>query len=207
MLDRLACSTTASARHWVVCASTPRSTTRWTASAATSSRSALCTSGRPPSQRQALIRRAAELEHDNDDKIAGLAEAHASAAQERARLDRVAANSPEEADILNAARSQILRTAIEQRIGAALPHKALTLYDRVKAALSPADRRALALPLGVATDEATTDAWLAREAGKDGAPLVDRVGLDDALSDQQRLICAPRSAPASWPRRAIASPL
>jgi hypothetical protein len=31
------------------------------------------------SERQALIRRAAELEHDNDDKLAGLAEAHASA--------------------------------------------------------------------------------------------------------------------------------
>ena len=34
------------------------------------------------SQRQALIQRAAELEHDNDDKIAGLAEANASAAIE-----------------------------------------------------------------------------------------------------------------------------
>jgi hypothetical protein len=35
-------------------------------------------------QRQALIQRAAELEHDNNDKIAGLAEANASAAIEGA---------------------------------------------------------------------------------------------------------------------------
>jgi hypothetical protein len=139
-------------------------------------------------ERQALIRRAAELEPDNDDKIAGLAEAHASAAQERARLDGVAPDSPEEAAAQDAARSQILRTAIEQRIGAAMPDKAVTLYDRVKAALSPADRRALELPIGVATDEAATDAWLAREAGRDGAPLPDRAGLDDGLSDRQRLL-------------------
>src|SRR3954469_14249679 len=38
------------------------------------------------SERQTLIQRAAELEHDNDNKITGLADAHASAAQERARL-------------------------------------------------------------------------------------------------------------------------
>jgi hypothetical protein len=60
--------------------------------------------------------RAAELEHDNDDKIAGLAEAQASAARELARLDGVAPDSPEEAAILNGARSQIPRTSIEQRI-------------------------------------------------------------------------------------------
>src|SRR5690349_13347448 len=49
------------------------------------------------SQRQALIQRAAELEHDNDDKILGLAEANATAASERARMDGVAPDSPEEA--------------------------------------------------------------------------------------------------------------
>ena len=139
-------------------------------------------------ERQRLIRRAAELEPGNDDKIDGLAEAQASAAQALARLDGAAPNSPEEADAQANARSQILRAAIEQRIGSAMPDKAVTLYDRVKASLSPADRRALALPLGVATDEATTDAWLARETGKDGAPLADRAGVDDTLTDQQRLI-------------------
>jgi hypothetical protein len=67
----------------------------------------------------------------------------------------------------------------------------VTLYDRVKAALSPADRRALALPLGVATDEAAADAWLARETGQDGAPLADRA---DTLSDPQGLILRARIA-------------
>jgi hypothetical protein len=58
----------------------------------------------------------------------------------------------------------------------------------VKQALSPADRRALELPIGIATDEAAADAWLARETGTDGAPLADRAGLDGTLSDKQRLI-------------------
>ena len=58
----------------------------------------------------------------------------------------------------------------------------------MKQTLSPADRRALELPIGVAIEEAATDAWLARESGTDGAPLADRAGLDDTLSDQQRLI-------------------
>jgi hypothetical protein len=139
-------------------------------------------------ERQSLIQRAAALEHDNDGKIAGLAEAHASAAQELARLDGIAPGSPEETDVLNAARSQILRAAIEHRIGAALPDKAVTLYDRMKDTLLPADRQALEVPIGAAADEAATDAWLAREGTRDGATLAERAGLDDTLSAQQRLI-------------------
>lgn len=42
--------------------------------------------------------------------------------------------------------------------------------------------------MAVARDDTATDAWLAREGSKDGAPLVDRIGLDDTLSDQQRHI-------------------
>ena len=87
--------------------------------------------------RQALIQRAAELEHDNDDKIAGLADAHASAARELARLDGVAPGSADEADVLNAARSQILRTAIEQRIANARGAQAIDLHDRMNDALTP----------------------------------------------------------------------
>ena len=138
--------------------------------------------------RQALIRRAAELEHDNDDKIAGLAEAHAGAAQELARLDGVDPDSAEGAAIGAAARSQILRTAIDQRIASAKPQQAVDFYDKVKASLTPDDRRALELPIGAATDDAATDAWLAREQAKDGPPLSERAGLDDGLSDRQRLI-------------------
>jgi hypothetical protein len=137
--------------------------------------------------RQALIRRAAELEPNNDDKITGLAEAHASAAQELARLDGIAPGSPVEAARLNEARSEILRTAISERIGAAKNAQALALFERMKDTLTPADRRALEVPIGVAADEATTDDWLKREGGKDGAPLVERIGLD-RLSDMQRHI-------------------
>src|SRR6185437_2333934 len=135
--------------------------------------------------RQALIRRAAELEHDNDDKIAGLAEAHAGAAQELARLDGVDPESPEAAAIGAAARSQILRSAIDQRIANARPQQAIDFYDKVKALLTPGDRRALELPIGAATDDAATDAWLAREQAKDGPPLSERAGRDEGLSDLQ----------------------
>jgi hypothetical protein len=138
--------------------------------------------------RQALIQRAAALEHDNDGKIAGLAEANASAARERARLDGVAPGSDAEADVLNAARSQILRTAIEQRIANARGAQAIDLHDRMADALTPADRRALELPIAAARDDTATDAWLTRQAGIDGPPLADRVASDDGLTDTQRLI-------------------
>jgi len=140
------------------------------------------------SERQGLIQRAATLEHDNDDKIAGLAEANASAAQERARLDGVAPGSDAEAQVLNAARSQILRPAIEQRIANAKGAQAIILYDRMNDALTPADRRALEVPIGATRDDTATDAWLARETGKDGPPLADRAAGDDGLTDLQRLI-------------------
>ena len=137
--------------------------------------------------RQALIRRAAELEHDNDDKIAGLPRPMpapprswpGSTASRPARPRRRSAQ---------AARSQILRSAIDQRIANARPQQAIDLLRQGEGVLTPADRRALELPIGAATDDAATDAWLAREAGKDGAPLADRAGLDDGLTDLQRLI-------------------
>ena len=138
--------------------------------------------------RQALIQRAAALEHDNDGKIAGLAEAHASAAQELARLSGIAPGSNDEADVLNAARSQILRTAIEQRIANARGAQAIDLHDRMTYALTPADRQALELPIAAARDDTATDAWLARQAGIDGPPLADRAERDGTLPDMQRLI-------------------
>src|SRR5580698_8842248 len=93
--------------------------------------------------RQSLIQRAATLEPDNDAKIAGLAAAQAGAAQQLAHLNGVEPDSPESAAIADAARSQILRTAIDQRIASAKPQQAVDLYDKVTAALTPADRRAL----------------------------------------------------------------
>src|SRR5579883_3097803 len=138
--------------------------------------------------RQALIQRAAELEHDNDDKIAGLAEAHASAAQALAQLSGVEPGSDDEADVLNAARSQILRTAIEQRIANAKGAQAINLHDRMQNALTPDDRHALALPIAATRDDTATDAWLARQDVTDGPPLIERVESDDTLPDTQRLI-------------------
>jgi Transglycosylase SLT domain len=139
-------------------------------------------------ERQRLIRRAAELEPDNDDKIASLAEAQAGAAQALAQLDGAAPGSPEEAAAMAAARSQLWRGVIEQRIGGASPAQALALYERVKDALSPQDRRALEAAIANTADDAATDAWLARQTGTDGGPLTDRLGRDAALSDTQRTL-------------------
>src|SRR5204862_628345 len=81
-----------------------------------------------------------------------------------------------------------------ERIATAKPAQALALFDKVKDRLTPADRGALEVPIRVAADETATDAWLAREAGKDGAPLGERAGLDDTLSAQQRLVVAAKIA-------------
>src|SRR6188508_3167804 len=99
------------------------------------------------SQRQALIQRAAELEHDNDDKIAGLAEANASAAIEGARMDGIAPTSSEELDAAREARSQVLRTAINERIAHRKGLRALALFDRVKEHLSSVDLDRLTVPV------------------------------------------------------------
>ena len=101
-------------------------------------------------QRQTLIQRAAELEHDNDGKILGLAEANATAAREGARMDGITADSPEEAAAIAGARSDILRRAIDERIANGKGGQALALFDQVKDQLAPADRRALDTPVQVA---------------------------------------------------------
>jgi len=87
-----------------------------------------------------------------------------------------------------AARSQLWRGVIEQRIGGATPAQALALYERVKDSLTPRDRRALEGPIASTADDAATDAWLARETSRDGGPLTDRLGRDEAPSDTQRTL-------------------
>ena len=66
-------------------------------------------------------------------------------------------------DVLNAARSQILRTAIEQRIANARGAQAIDLHDRMTDALTPADRHALEVPIAATRDDTATDpGWRAR---------------------------------------------
>jgi hypothetical protein len=137
------------------------------------------------SERQTLIQRAAELEHDNDGKIHGLADAHASAALERARMDGIAPDSPEEAAAISGARSQILRAAIDQRIATGKGAQALAMFERAKDELAPADRRALDVPIQVAVNDAAANAWLQRETEKPGETLMTRAAADPALSPEQ----------------------
>ncbi|HLG45792.1 MAG TPA: HNH endonuclease [Reyranella sp.] len=144
-------------------------------------------------QRQALIQRAAELEHDNDAKILGLAEANATAAREGARMDGIAPDSPQEAAAILGARSDILRRAIDERIANRKGAQALALFDHVKDRLAPPDLRRLNVAIEAARNEAAVDAWLQREATKPGPPLMDRAAVDPALSPDQRAIATVRS--------------
>jgi hypothetical protein len=140
------------------------------------------------SERQALIERAAELEHDNDDKVAGLAEANATAAGERARLDGISSDSPEAAAAVLGARSSILRTAINQRIANGKGAQALALFDRVKDQLAPADRLALDTPVQVARNDQVAGQWIARESKTEGPPLLQRLDADSNLPPEAKAI-------------------
>ena len=135
------------------------------------------------SERQALLQRAAELEHTDDGKLAGLAEASASAAQELARM-----NGEPEGPAVDAARSAIWKTAIDQRLANGNGPQALTLFDQVKDRLAPADRLALDMPLQVARADRTADQWIASQSATDGPPLPDRVDADPNLPANTRFI-------------------
>ena len=133
------------------------------------------------SQRQALIQRAAELEHDNDDKIMGLAEANATAAGEGARMDGIAADSPEEAAaILGCALghpAQGHRRAHRQPqrppgAGPVRPGQGPARAGRPPGARHPVQATRL--------DQAA-DQWITRETGTDGPPLQERLDADPDL--------------------------
>jgi hypothetical protein len=133
------------------------------------------------SERQALIRRAAELEHDNDDKITGLAEANATAAGEQARLDGLAPDSPEATAAILGARSSIFRTAIGERIANGKGAQAVALFDRVEDQLAPADRLSLDTPVQAARTDELANQWIDRERNTDGPPLRQRLQTDPDL--------------------------
>ena len=134
-------------------------------------------------ERQRLIQHAAELEHNNGDKLAGLAEAHASAAQELARM-----NGEPEAAAMDAARSAIWRTAIDQRLGNGNGPQAIDLFDQVKNQIAPDDHLSLDGPLQVARNDQAANQWIANQTGTDGPSLQDRAAADPALPPDTKLI-------------------
>jgi hypothetical protein len=135
------------------------------------------------SDRQALILRAAELEHDNDDKIAGLAEANGSAAQETARMD-----GRTERPAMDEARSAVWCTVIGQRIAAGKAALAIGLFDRVRDRLAPADLLSLDTPVQAARFDQAADQWIAGQTGTDGPPLQERVDADPDLTPEAKAI-------------------
>jgi hypothetical protein len=134
-------------------------------------------------ERQAFIRRAAELEHDNDDKIDGLAEAHASAAQELARM-----NGEPEAPAMAVARSAIWRTAIDRHLEAGNAPQGISLFDKVSDRLTPADRLSLDAPLQAAGLSRKADQWLERESPGPDQPLTERLAKDPNLSPLEKAL-------------------
>jgi hypothetical protein len=132
-------------------------------------------------ERQTLIRRAAELEHTNDDKLAALAEAHASTAEELARMNGEPAQPAAER-----ARSAIWRTALDRRLANGDGAPALALFDRIKGRLTLNDRRALDGQMAPVALDAATDAWIVREDARPGEPLDARAAADPALSPLER---------------------
>ena len=134
-------------------------------------------------ERQRLIQRAAQLEHDNDDKLAGLAEAHASTAQELARM-----NGEPEGAAMDAARSAIWRTAIDQRLANGNDPQAIDLFDQVKNQIAPDDHLSLDGPLQVARNDQAANQWIANQTGTDGPSLQDRAAVDPTLPPDTKLI-------------------
>ena len=134
-------------------------------------------------ERQRLIQRAATLEHNNDDKLAGLAEAHASAAQELARM-----NGEPKAAAMDAARSAIWRTAIDQHLANGNGPQAIDLFDRMKDQLAPGDQRHLEMPIQHAALNRTADQWIDRERPEPGESLLTRLQADPDLSPIEKAI-------------------
>jgi hypothetical protein len=130
--------------------------------------------------RQALILQAASLKH-NEDALGGLAEANATAARSLARLDGL----PEE-PAMQAGRSAIWRSAIDQRLTDGEGTRALGLFEQAKGELVPADQRALEVPIQVARTDAVADAWIEREQGKPGEPLSVRLQANKELSSTEK---------------------
>jgi hypothetical protein len=131
-------------------------------------------------ERQALNLRAAGLRH-NQDTLHGLAEANASAAQALAQLEGM----PEE-PAMQAARSAVWRSAIDQRLADGEGARALALFERAKEHLVPGDQRVLEVPIQAAKTGAAADAWITREQAKPGDPLMVRVQADQDLSPAEK---------------------
>nr|WP_296379401.1 portal protein [Reyranella sp.] len=127
-------------------------------------------------ERHALIQRAAELEHTDDDKLAGLAEANASAALELARM-----NGEPEAQVAQSARSAVWRAAIRKRIANGNGPQALALFDRMQDQLTASDKLSLDTPTQVARQDQTAEQWIANQTATEGPPLQDRVTADPNL--------------------------
>jgi len=113
--------------------------------------------------RQALLRNQAALDHNDVDKVEGLAAAAEGTAREQAKQAGVPGTDAETAMVVKA-RSDILTTAITQRLQSGDNRSALALYDKVKHRLDERDSIKLASVMkSTATDVAAED-WIGRNA-------------------------------------------
>ena len=97
-------------------------------------------------------------------------------------------NGEPEAAAMEATRSAIWRTAIDQRLSNGNGPQAITLFDRVKGQLASDDRRQFDLPIQQAVLNRTADQWIEREGPIPGIPLTARLQDDPALSPPEKAL-------------------
>lgn len=127
-------------------------------------------------ERQRLIQTAATLEHTNDEKLAGLAEANAGAARELARM----LGQPEDPAMADA-RATVWQSAIAQRLANGDPAGAIELFRRKRRQLSDSHVLSLDTPLQVGQQDETAERWIGNQTGTDGPPLRERLAADPNL--------------------------
>jgi hypothetical protein len=152
-------------------------------------------------ERQRPIQNATQLGHNNDDKLAGLAEAHANAAQELAWM-----NGEPEAPAMEASRSAIWRTAIDQHLANGNNPQAITLFDQVQDQLAPDDRLSLDEPVQVARNDQAANQWIADRPEPMVRPCKSTPRRTRTCRPTSSYSSAPSSMQAIPLRRAAASP-
>ena len=129
--------------------------------------------------RYGMLRAEAAYDHNDPDKIEGLATAAAQAAEHEARLSDH--DDPE--SLATERRNGVYRSAIEANLAKGQPREALALYDRSKGSLGPVLTTEMK---DLATDVEAED-WVRRQEGAPTQETADAALADPDLSPAARL--------------------
>ena len=129
--------------------------------------------------RYGMLRAEAAYDHNDPDKIEGLATAAAQAAEHEARLS----DHDDPASLATERRNGVYRSAIEANLAKGQPREALALYDRSKGSLGETMTTEMK---DVATDVEAED-WVRRQEGAPTQETADAALADPDLSPAARL--------------------